>query len=249
MNNLYKSLKLLAMTMSLMLFMVNNVEAQKRFNLTTSTVSQNETIIHNGNIGIGSLITSPAHKLHVEGAIRISDKPPLGFGGPVLMFENQVGNNGYGDYAIEFLPNQGLNFGLPWGSSTGSFSNYDLLLSNTHKVGMGVNDFTCSDCSDYRLFVKDGIKTEKVKVEVASVAGWADYVFANDYSLMSLDKLQNFINENGHLPDVPTAEEVVENGFELKEMNVLLLKKVEELTLYLLNQEKRIKDLEKKANQ
>jgi hypothetical protein len=114
---------------------------------------------------------------------------------------------------------------------------------------MGVNDFTCSDCSDYRLFVKDGIKTEKVKVEVASVAGWADYVFANDYSLMSLDKLQNFINENGHLPDVPTAEEVVENGFELKEMNVLLLKKVEELTLYLLNQEKRIKDLEKKANQ
>lgn len=240
------SIKTLLLSITLILFMVNYTNAQaKKFSLTTSTGSQNETIIHNGNIGIGSLITNPQNKLHVEGAIRITDNPS-GYGGPVLLFEDD--NSGSEDYMVEFIPAYGLNFGVPWGSNIGSFSNFDLLLSNNHKVGMGTNDFTCSDCGDYRLFVKDGIKTEKIKVEVASVAGWADYVFDKDYSLLTLDKLQNFINENNHLPEVPSAIEVVENGVELKEMSVLLLKKVEELTLYILEQEKRLKDLETKIN-
>ena len=241
-------LKTLILTMTLTLFMVNHANAQKRFSLSSATTSQNEVIIHSGNIGIGAAVTNPIHKLDVEGSILIEGSPSFG-GGANLMFKDVIGSGGVGDYGIEFIPNEGLNFWVPWGSNTGTFSNYDLLLSNTHKVGMGVNDFTCSDCNDYRLFVKDGIKTEKVKVEVASVAGWADYVFEKDYNLLTLDKLQDYINKNNHLPEVPTAKDVVKNGFELKAMNVLLLKKVEELTLYLLQQEKRIKDLEEKANQ
>lgn len=104
----------------------------------------------------------------------------------------------------------------------------------------------CSDCNEYKLFVKDGIRTEKVKVDIAASNGWADYVFAKDYKLMPLKELDQFINTNGHLPEVPTTEEAIKNGIELKEMNILLLKKIEELTLYTIEQQKRIEALENK---
>ena len=96
----------------------------------------------------------------------------------------------------------------------------------------------------YLLYVKDGIKTEKIKVEIAAENNWADYVFAKDYKLMPLQEVENYINTNGHLPEVPTTEQAIKNGIELKEMNILLLKKVEELTLHLIEQNKRIEELE-----
>ena len=68
-------------------------------------------------------------------------------------------------------------------------------------------------------------------VEIAAENGWADYVFAKDYKLMPLKEVEKYININGHLPEVPSTEEAIKNGIELKEMNILLLKKVEELTL------------------
>lgn len=98
----------------------------------------------------------------------------------------------------------------------------------------------CTSCNEYRLFVKDGIKTEKVKVEIAAENGWADYVFKKDYKLMPLKEVESYINTNGHLPEVPSTEEAIQNGIELKEMNILLLKKVEELTLHLIEQNKEI---------
>jgi hypothetical protein len=111
-------------------------------------------------------------------------------------------------------------------------------ISQKSKVGIGTDTFDCSNCSEYRLFVKDGIKTERIKVEIAANNGWADYVFNKDYKLMPLNDLQAYISDKGHLPEVPTTEEAIANGIELKEMNILLLKKVEELTLYLIDQNK-----------
>lgn len=119
-------------------------------------------------------------------------------------------------------------------------------MSSTSKIGMGTNSVNCNNCSDYRLFVKDGIKTEKVKVEIAASNGWADYVFKKDYKLMPLKDLQSYIDEKGHLPEVPTTEEAISNGIELKEMNILLLKKVEELTLYTLQQQKNMEEQNKR---
>lgn len=98
----------------------------------------------------------------------------------------------------------------------------------------------CSTCSGYRLFVKDGIRTEKIKVDIAANNGWADYVFEEDYKLRPLEDLEKFIKNNKHLPEVPTADEVTKNGVELGELNVVLLKKIEELTLYIIEQNKRI---------
>lgn len=119
-------------------------------------------------------------------------------------------------------------------------------ISNYTKIGIGTYNVDCANCTDYRLFVKDGIKTEKVKVEIAANNGWADYVFQKDYKLMPLKDLESYIDEKGHLPEVPTTEEAIANGIELKEMNILLLKKVEELTLYTLQQQKNIEDQNKR---
>jgi hypothetical protein len=71
-------------------------------------------------------------------------------------------------------------------------------------------------------------------------------VFQSDYRLMPLSELADFIQEKGHLPNVPTTVEVMENGVNLAEMNVILLEKVEELTLYILRQEKMIQELNAK---
>jgi hypothetical protein len=73
-----------------------------------------------------------------------------------------------------------------------------------------------------------------------------DFVFESDYQLMSLEEVEAFIEENGHLPGVPSAEETEENGINVSEMNMMLLQKVEELTLYILQLENRINELENK---
>lgn len=129
----------------------------------------------------------------------------------------------------------------------GSVTNKTFVIAD-NKIGMGTDDIlNCSSCADYRLFVKDGIRTEKIKVDIAANNGWADYVFEPDYNLMPLKEVEQFIKQNGHLPEVPTTAEAIANGIELKEMNILLLKKVEELTLYSIELQKRIEALESKT--
>lgn len=115
-------------------------------------------------------------------------------------------------------------------------------------IGTTASNYTtpnCSDCNNYRLFVKDGIRTEKVKVDVASTNGWADYVFKNDYILPTLGEVEKHIKENGHLPNIPSAEEIMKDGLNLGEMEAKLLQKIEELTLYTIDQNKQIQELQK----
>jgi len=79
---------------------------------------------------------------------------------------------------------------------------------------------------------------EEVKVELSDT--WPDYVFASNYELKDLEEVKNFINQNGHLPNIPSAKEVEEEGIMLGEMNAKLLEKIEELTLYTIDQESKI---------
>ncbi len=88
----------------------------------------------------------------------------------------------------------------------------------------------------YTLAVNGEIGAKEVKVEVSSA--WPDHVFTPDHSLTPLDELDAYIEENGHLPDIPPAEEVEENGIMLGEMDARLLQKIEELTLYLIEEHK-----------
>lgn len=98
----------------------------------------------------------------------------------------------------------------------------------------------------YLLYVEKGIRTERVKVDVAEKAGWADYVFEEDFPLMSLRELEEFIEAEKHLPGVPTTEMVLKEGVDLADNDRILLEKIEELSLHIIALNKRIEELEKK---
>lgn len=105
-------------------------------------------------------------------------------------------------------------------------------------LGIGTSSFV-DGANTYRLSVKGKIRAEEIKVYNT----WADYVFANNYLLKPLSEVEKFIKENGHLPNVPSATEVKENGLELGEMSKIQQEKIEELTLYLIDQNKQIETL------
>ncbi|WP_350292606.1 hypothetical protein [uncultured Croceitalea sp.] len=110
-------------------------------------------------------------------------------------------------------------------------------------VGIGTTSIPVA----YALAVDGKILSEEVRVQISD--SWPDYVFDKDYNLPSLSEIQKYILENGHLPNLPSAKEVEQKGIEVGNMNKLLLEKIEELTLYIINQEKRIKELELKSLQ
>lgn len=124
----------------------------------------------------------------------------------------------------------------------GDFAN-DLVKLNG-KVGIGsVTTFPTTagavNVSGYKLFVTGGILTEEVRVNLRGTNGlWADYVFNKDYNLKPLSEVEKFISENGHLPNVPSAQKVKEEGIELGEMAKIQQEKIEELTLYIIEQNK-----------
>jgi hypothetical protein len=97
----------------------------------------------------------------------------------------------------------------------------------------------------YKLYVEQGILTEKVKVAVKTSKDWYDHVFDKEYSLMPLNKLEEFIKTNKHLPGIQTTEQVMAEGLDLGKMNALLLKKIEELTLYTIELKKELDETKK----
>ena len=96
--------------------------------------------------------------------------------------------------------------------------------------------------ADYSLWVQDGIVTDDVAIVDPDL--WSDYVFEDDYELMTLDSLSAYIKAHRHLPNVPSEEEVMESGYTLNMINAKLLEKIEELTLHTIRQEEEIKRLE-----
>jgi hypothetical protein len=97
----------------------------------------------------------------------------------------------------------------------------------------------------YKLYVAEGILTEKVKVALASSFAWADYVFADNYNLKPLSEVETFIKANKHLPNIPSADELVKDGLDLGKMQSLQMEKIEELTLYMIEMKKEIESLKK----
>lgn len=139
----------------------------------------------------------------------------------------------------------------------GAFINYD---GTSNVLNIGVNNVSSNDNSNdynsisilrsngnvgigtinpgvWRLAVNGKIRAKEIKVET----GWSDYVFYDDYKLPTLQEVEKHIKEKGHLKNIPSAEEVERNGIFLGEMNSKLLQKIEELTLYTIAQEKKLK--------
>ena len=98
----------------------------------------------------------------------------------------------------------------------------------------------------HKLAVEGSIGAREVKVESS---GWSDFVFKNNYKLRTLEEVDKFISQNGHLPEIPSEAEVQKNGINLGEMDSKLLQKIEELTLYLIEQNKKIESMEKELKE
>lgn len=98
----------------------------------------------------------------------------------------------------------------------------------------------------YTLFVAKGVLSEDYGIGPKST--WSDFVFNRDYTLKTIPEVEEFISENNHLPDVPSAEQVAEEGYSQHDMNKILLQKIEELTLYTIQQQKEIQELKTELN-
>jgi hypothetical protein len=108
-------------------------------------------------------------------------------------------------------------------------------------VKNGSYRFSIRETGDATFDGKITAKEIEVKAKV-----WADHVFSDEFELPDLSVVEDFISENNHLPGIPAESEIIENGLNIGEMNAILIQKIEELTLYIIEQEKRITDLENK---
>jgi len=108
-----------------------------------------------------------------------------------------------------------------------------LYLGYNGNVGIGTDN-----PGNYKLAVEGTIGARKIRV--TEIPFWSDFVFEPDYKLMSLAEVEAYIQQNGHLPGIPSASDAKQDGVDLVEMNTLLLQKIEELTLYVIELEKKI---------
>jgi hypothetical protein len=217
---------------------------------TSGQVSSTDIYVSStGDVGINT--DNPQQKLHVvDGNILISKysiRPPGSTNGSILFGDNVTATNPFGRWGIEYLDQdgvKGLNF---WKTSDdiGGAMNYVLFLcseENEHKGNVGIGTGTPAE----KLTVNGRILAQEVIV-TSDINNWPDYVFAPEYNLMSLSDLEAYVNEHHHLPNVPSAKEVEEQGISLGEMNAILLQKVEEMTLRMIEMEKRIHELESQS--
>ncbi|MNQ86086.1 hypothetical protein D3C85_1012700 [compost metagenome] len=137
--------------------------------------------------------------------------------------------------SLVFASGVNSRMGLMLSSYSTGYNNELFLIDG--KVGIG----TISPTN--KLDVNGTIHSKEVKVDMI---GWSDFVFKKDYNLPTLAQVEKYISEKGHLENIPSEEEVLKNGINLGEMNARLLQKIEELTLYTIQQSKEIQDLKEK---
>ncbi|MEQ5790803.1 hypothetical protein J4E06_07050 [Muricauda sp. NFXS6] len=126
---------------------------------------------------------------------------------------------------------------VPTGSGSSIWSESGTTASYAGNVAIGRNSVP----SGYALAVDGHVRTREVRVDQDT---WPDYVFNKDYRLLSLQEVQEYIGTHGHLPNIPSADVVTSQGVQLGTMNRLLLEKIEELTLYILEQQRQIDQLQ-----
>ena len=212
-----------------------SVQTAKGSNLT---VKSRLFVKNDGNIGIGT--KNPGNQLTVVGTgIAINDNEAdlpfrLWSGGSTTSNHLRIGTDvgHFGDAALEIYQNE---------AGGTSAQNPGKVVVNGN-LGIGT-----TDTKGFELGVNGKIAAEEVKV--AKYANWPDFVFYNDYKLASLSEVEQHIKEKGHLKDIPSAKEVSENGFFLAQMDTKLLQKIEELTLYTIEQEKNINKLKEENKQ
>ena len=193
----------------------------KATNVTATSAVQSSTLTVTGNVTFNSLAGSSSKILTVgsNGLLSSADVSEVGDG---------MGNH---------IATTDLNLnGKKIVGTTNGANGIFVAQNGNVRIGAGTANPTKA------LEVNGAIRSKEVLVEVTN---WSDFVFDKDYDLMTLKEVESYIKENGHLPDVPSAEEVKANGVEVGEMNAILLRKIEELTLYIIELEKKIDGMQK----
>lgn len=232
-----------------------NLDWRDTAHALTAQITETGNGYFKGNVGINTW--NPTTNLHVTGSSIITGNAKLGSltvttgaGAGKVLTSDAAGN------ATWQTPAAGGS-GWAQGGTTvgavkllGTIDNYDLpiitnnvermRISSNGNVGIGIANIG----TDYKLYVSGNIRARKVRVDQQN---WPDYVFSRNYQLMPLTDLEQFIEKNRHLPDMPSAKEVSKEGLDVGSNQAALLKKIEELTLYIIEQHKRIEALEKAA--
>lgn len=219
------------------------------FNVPGFVNAQNNTYPYpsSGSIGIGT--TSPLSRLTVKstnvpnyGILSVQDANGSGGSGQAFVSFAGADNvrlgylgSSYGSFVIQ---NDYSNIVSISPSSSGkvligSFTNYGHMLQvNGNSYLQGNVGIGTTNTGSFKLAVEGKIGAREVQVTLATP--WPDYVFKPDYKLYSLNEVREYIAKNNHLPDMPKAADVEKDGINLGEMNAKLLRKIEELTLYIL---------------
>lgn len=215
-----------------------------------NATASNSLVLGNGaNVGIG--ITAPTDKLHVVGSVRFQGLPTDAPGGTAVQY---LVADATGKVYV-YTGTAPARIGAPEGTGAtipGSFSeNWTLkndFLYNKNKKGIIIGEGISSLPKGYGMYVTDGILTEKVKVAIKNSSDWADYVFNKDYKKMSLTEVEKFISKNKHLPNIPSAAQMVSEGNDLAKTDAKLLEKIEELTLYMIEMKKENAQMKRQIN-
>lgn len=206
-----------------------------------------------GNVGIGT--TSPGKMLTVAGQAwinrqisKIDNGNAIEFGGRVE-FNNEQWNTGTASYLVIRNPDtETVRFGADYdGHLGGSLMNIQFGTTNIPYLHIQNNGYNAGNIGigttnpEAKLTVKGKIIASEIQVK--DISSIPNYVFKSDYQLMTLSRVEEFVKQNQHLPEMPSEKEFKENGMNVAEMNALLLKKIEELTLYAIEQNKVIEEI------
>lgn len=256
---------------------VNAVQIAGFYGLLLKTASGEVAIHENGNVGIGT--TTPQDRLQVgEGITKVAlgeaSGEDMNWGTAYIglnavrkpnnewQLDSDNANNG--GSVIYSEVGGSINFvTIPTTSPNGTggqqqlftdqdiISNITMKIGANGKVGIGTVNLPSNDPTtngqQYQLYVKGGIKTQEVKVELCT--NWCDYVFEEDYALLSLPQVENHIKTKGHLHNTKSAAEIEAEGLELKSMTINQQEKIEEIFLHLIEMDKQVKNLSAKIQQ
>jgi len=215
------------------------------------TKAQTNTFPQSGNVGIGT--TSPQNTLHVAGTIR-SDGNVYPYANLQGMGDNScLAWDAFGEMRLGITKKAGFGPVLAYGANSSFYvsqsSAADINATNTFiprliitpSGNMGIGT---TNPGSNKLAVEGTIGARKVVVTQANP--FPDYVFHKNYPLPSLDSVQRYIAANHHLSEVPSADTVAKNGLDVGGVEVVLLKKIEELTLYVIELRKEVDELRAK---
>lgn len=217
--------------------------------INNSSRSNAVTVLENGKVGIGTV--SPAYMLTVKNDINVDNaNANAGTVANTLKFGGNNTGESVGSNRTTAINQWGLDF----------YTNYAnrMCIANNGYVGIGVTSpnsnlhvagqvvigsSTTTPATGYQLSIEGKAICEEMKIQIK--AGWPDYVFDKSYKLLSIDDLEKSVQQNKHLPNIPSAADIIaDKGFELGDMNRRLLEKVEELTLYMIDMNKQNKRLQ-----